>query len=159
SAVAARGGGEGRAATIEPPFVGRDDDLQLLKELFHTTVREGKPRLVTLNGVAGRGKSRLLWELEKYLDGVVDSVYLMTGRSPSYGDGVSYWALGEMLRGRAGITATDHPARARARERWPRCCAAGPASPRPMTRRRRGRASGRCSRGSFPTRRSGAGSS
>jgi len=113
--VVARRGGEGRAATIEPPFVGRDDDLQLLKELFHTTVREGKPRLVTLTGVAGIGKSRLLWELEKYLDGVVDSVYLMAGRSPSYGDGVSYWALGEMLRGRAGITETDDPATSRAR--------------------------------------------
>jgi len=113
--VVARRGGEGRAATIEPPFVGRDDDLQLLKELFHTTVREGKPRLVTLTGVAGIGKSRLLWELEKYLDGVVDGVYLMAGRSPSYGDGVSYWALGEMLRGRAGITETDDPATSRAR--------------------------------------------
>ena len=115
--VVARRGGEGRAATLEPPFVGRDDELQLLKELFHTTVREGKPRLVTLTGVAGIGKSRLLWELEKYLDGVVEGVYLLAGRSPSYGDGVSYWALGEMLRGRAGITETDDDFTSRARVR------------------------------------------
>jgi class 3 adenylate cyclase len=115
--VVARRGGEGRAVTLEPPFVGRDDELQLLKELFHTTVREGKPRLVTLSGVAGIGKSRLLWELEKYLDGVVETVYLMAGRSPSYGEGVSYWALGEMLRSRAGITETDDAATSRSRVR------------------------------------------
>jgi class 3 adenylate cyclase/tetratricopeptide (TPR) repeat protein len=117
TSVVARRGGEGRAATLEPPFVGRDDELQLLKELFHTTVREGKPRLVTLTGIAGIGKSRLLWELEKYLDGVVDQVYLLSGRSPSYGDGVSYWALAEMLRGRAGITESEDPGMSRDRVR------------------------------------------
>src|SRR4029078_2723957 len=110
-----RGGGGGRRR--EPPFVGRDDELQLLKQLFHTTVREGKPRLVTLSGVAGIRKRRLLWELEKYLDGVVETVYLMAGRSPSYGEGVSYWALGEMLRSRAGITETDDAATSRSRVR------------------------------------------
>src|SRR5436190_13444616 len=73
--VVAKRGGEGRAATLEPPFVGRDDELSQLKDLFHATARDGKSRLVTLSGVAGIGKSRLLWELEKYLDGVVDLVY------------------------------------------------------------------------------------
>ena len=107
TSVVARRGGAGRAATLEPPFVGRDDELQLLKDQFHTTAREGKPRLVTLSGIAGIGKSRLLWELEKYLDGVTQSVFLLSGRSPAYGEGISYWALAEMLRGRAGIAEAE----------------------------------------------------
>ena len=118
TSIVAKRGGVGRSATLEPPFVGRDDELELLKEQFHTTVREGKPRLVTLTGIAGIGKTRLLWELEKYLDGVTQSVFLMNGRSPAYGEGISYWALAEMLRGRAGIAETDESevARERARE-------------------------------------------
>ena len=107
TSVVAKRGGVGRSATLEPPFVGREDELELLKEQFHTTLREGKPRLVTLNGIAGIGKTRLLWELEKYLDGVTQSVFLMSGRSPAYGEGISYWALAEMLRGRAGIAESD----------------------------------------------------
>ena len=113
--VVARRGGEGRAAILEPPFVGRDDELQLLKDMLGATGREGKPRLVTITGVAGIGKSRLLWELEKYLDGVVENVFWHAGRSPSYGEGISYWALAEMVRSRSGITDTDDPATIRER--------------------------------------------
>jgi class 3 adenylate cyclase/tetratricopeptide (TPR) repeat protein len=111
--VVARRGGEGRSPIIEPPFVGRDDELQLLKDLFHATVREGKSRLVTVSGVAGIGKSRLLWEFEKYLDGVVVGVFWHAGRSPAYGEGISYWALVEMVRARCGILDTDDPTTAR----------------------------------------------
>jgi class 3 adenylate cyclase/predicted ATPase len=106
-AVVARRGGSGRAATLEPPFVGRDDELRLLKELFDATAREQKSRLVTVIGQAGIGKSRLAWEFEKYLDGVVDTAYWHEGRSPSYGEGISYWALAEMVRRRAGIAEGD----------------------------------------------------
>jgi class 3 adenylate cyclase/tetratricopeptide (TPR) repeat protein len=105
--VVARRGGGGRAATLEPPFVGRDDELRLLKELFDATAREQKSRLVTVIGQAGIGKSRLAWEFEKYLDGVVDTAYWHEGRSPSYGEGISYWALAEMVRRRAGIAEGD----------------------------------------------------
>jgi len=105
--VVARRGGSGRAATLEPPFVGRDDELRLLKELFDATAREQKSRLVTVIGQAGIGKSRLAWEFEKYLDGVVDTAYWHEGRSPSYGEGISYWALAEMVRRRAGIAEGD----------------------------------------------------
>jgi class 3 adenylate cyclase len=115
--VVAKRGGEGRASALEPPFVGRADELSQLKDLFHATGRDGKARLVTLSGVAGIGKSRLLWELEKYLDGVVGTVYWHGGRSPSYGEGISYWALAEMVRGRAGIAESDDPETARERIR------------------------------------------
>ena len=114
-AVVARRGGQGRAAALEPPFVGRDEELRLLKDQFHATAREGKPRLVTVVGQAGIGKSRLAWELEKYLDGVVETVLWHEGRSPSYGEGISYWALAEIVRGRAGIAESEDPNAARAK--------------------------------------------
>ena len=92
---------------MEPPFVGRTDELRFLKEQFHATGRERRARLVSLVGQAGIGKSRLAWELEKYLDGVVEQVWWHRGRSPSYGEGVTFWALGEMIRRRAGLAEGD----------------------------------------------------
>ncbi|MGH7418892.1 MAG: ATP-binding protein, partial [Candidatus Rokuibacteriota bacterium] len=60
-------------------------------------------------GQAGIGKSRLGWEFEKYIDGVTLTAYWHAGRSPSYGEGISFWALAEMIRERAGIAETDDP--------------------------------------------------
>ena len=105
--VVAEVGGRRRAGSLEAPFVGRDDELRLLKDLFHATGRERKLRLVSITGQAGIGKSRLAWEFEKYLDGVVDTVWWHHGRSPAYGEGITFWALGEMVRGRAGLVETD----------------------------------------------------
>ena len=47
--------------------------------------------------------SRLAWEFEKYLDGISETGYWHAGRSPAYGEGISFWALGEMVRERAQI--------------------------------------------------------
>jgi class 3 adenylate cyclase/tetratricopeptide (TPR) repeat protein len=105
--VIAERGGRARAETIEPPFVGRDAELTLLKDLFHATGREGRPRLVAVVGPAGIGKSRLGWELEKYVDGLVEGVWWHSGRSPSYGEDVAFWALGEMVRRRCGLAEDD----------------------------------------------------
>ena len=105
--VVADRGGARRPDAIEPPFVGRADELRFLKEQFHATGRDGRARLVSLVGQAGIGKSRLAWELEKYLDGVVDNVWWHRGRSPSYGEGVTFWALSEMFRRRAGLAEGD----------------------------------------------------
>ena len=102
-------GGAGRRDALEAPFVGRDEELRLLKELFHATVRENKPRLVTVIGQAGIGKSRLGWEFEKYIDGVTQTAYWHAGRSPSYGEGISFWALAEMVRERATIAEGEPP--------------------------------------------------
>ena len=114
----------------------------------------GKPRLVTSIGQAGIGKSRLAWELEKYLDGVVETIVWHEGRSPAYGEGISYWALAEMVRGRAGIAESDDPRR-RPRQARGRCSpswspdAGGAALDRaaPGRAARPGRAAGRDARG------------
>jgi class 3 adenylate cyclase/tetratricopeptide (TPR) repeat protein len=108
--VVAERGGRGRADRLEAPFVGRDSELRLLKDLFHATARERRVRLVSITGQGGVGKSRLAWELRKYADGVVDRVWWHEGRSPAYGEGITFWALGEMVRSRANLVETDDPA-------------------------------------------------
>ncbi len=95
--------------------MGRDDELRLLKDLFHATTREGRSRLVSVIGPAGIGKTRLAWEFLKYLDGLVEAVWWHEGRSPAYGEGVTFWALGEMVRRRAGLLETDDEATTRAK--------------------------------------------
>jgi class 3 adenylate cyclase/tetratricopeptide (TPR) repeat protein len=112
--VVADRGGANRMA-IEPPFVGRPEELRLLKDLLHATGREGKARVVSLTGIGGIGKSRLIWELQKYTDGLTETIYWHQGRCPSYGEGVTFWALGEMVRMRARIAETDEPEQARAK--------------------------------------------
>jgi class 3 adenylate cyclase/tetratricopeptide (TPR) repeat protein len=105
--VVAELGGRNRAGGLEAPFVGRDDDFALLKDLFRATARDKRPRLVSVLGPAGIGKSRLAWEFLKYIDGLVDDTYWHAGRSPSYGEGVTFWALGEMIRRRSGALESD----------------------------------------------------
>ncbi len=94
---------------IEPPFVGRTEELRLLKDLLHATGREAKVRVASVTGIGGIGKSRLSWELLKYIDGLTEDIYWHHGRCPAYGDGITFWALGEMVRMRAGIAETDPP--------------------------------------------------
>ena len=113
--VVAQRGGHGRADTLEAPFVGRDEELRQLKEQLHTVSRERRARLVSITGPGGIGKSRLVWELEKYIDGVSEAIYWHRGRSPSYGEGITFWALGEMVRRRAQLTEDDDEAATRER--------------------------------------------
>ena len=100
--VTAHGGGRGSGAH-DARFVGRVRQLRLLKEAFHASADERIPHLLSIVGAAGIGKSRLAWELGRYVEGLPDDVLLLRGRCPSYGDGLTYWALGEMIRMRCGI--------------------------------------------------------
>ncbi|MDP3984991.1 MAG: adenylate/guanylate cyclase domain-containing protein, partial [Acidimicrobiia bacterium] len=105
--VVAERGGRGRAEALEPPFVGRTDEFRLLKDLLASVGRDGRSRMVSMIGEAGIGKSRLIWEYLKYIDGLLETIHWHEGRSPAYGDGVTFWAVGEMIKSRAGIAATD----------------------------------------------------
>ena len=107
--VVAGRGGTLRAAGLEAPFTGRERELRLVKELFHTTAEERRARLVSVEGMGGIGKSRLAWEFEKYIDGLLEDVWWHRGRCPAYGEGVTYWALAEMVRMRAGILEGEPP--------------------------------------------------
>ncbi len=71
------------------------------------TAEEGRAQLVSIVGIAGIGKSRLAWEFEKHSDGLVREIWWHQGRCLSYGDGVAFWALAEMVRVRARITEDD----------------------------------------------------
>jgi class 3 adenylate cyclase len=107
--VVAAVGGAQRVDGLEAPFVGRDRDMRLVKELFHATLEEGRPRLVAVSGLPGVGKSRLGWEFFKYIDGISDLVRWHRGRCLSYGDGVAFWALAEMVRSRLDVLEGDDP--------------------------------------------------
>ncbi len=111
--VVAEIGGLNRAEGLEAPFVGRDDELRLLKDLFHATARDQRPRLVSVMGPAGIGKSRLAWEFLKYIGGLVEDTWWHSGRSPAYGQGITFWALGEMVRRRCGLLEGDDDATTR----------------------------------------------
>jgi class 3 adenylate cyclase/tetratricopeptide (TPR) repeat protein len=115
--VVALVGGALKSSGLEAPFVGRDRDFRLVKELFHAGADEGKAHLVSVGGIAGIGKSRLAWEFFKYIDGLADTVYWHRGRCLSYGDGVTYWALAEMVRMRAEIAEGEEPRSAAAKLR------------------------------------------
>src|SRR5213079_3740879 len=89
---------------LEAPFVGRDRELRQIKDLFHVCADERKAHLVSVTGIGGIGKSRLAWEFYKYFDGIAETVYWHRGRCLPYGEGVTYWALADMVRMRCLIS-------------------------------------------------------
>ncbi len=96
-------GGAQRIDGLEAPLTGRDAELRTVRELFHAAAGRWVPRLVLVSGPAGVGKSRLGWEFEKYADGLAERVWWHRGRCLSYGDGVAFWALAEIVRQRLSI--------------------------------------------------------
>jgi class 3 adenylate cyclase/tetratricopeptide (TPR) repeat protein len=113
--VAGLRGGWHRGGALEPPFGDREEELRLLKDALHNTGREKRSRLVALVGIAGIGKTRLAWEFEKYVDGITEPIYWHEGHSPAYGEGIALWALGDMVRRRAGLAGGENPVDARER--------------------------------------------
>jgi predicted ATPase/class 3 adenylate cyclase len=98
---------------VEPPFVNRDDELRLVRELLEGVRRDRQIRLVSIVAPAGIGKTRLVNQLARSDEGAS----WLFGRSPSYGEGLAFWPLGEMVRRRAGLAETDDPDETRARVR------------------------------------------
>jgi predicted ATPase/class 3 adenylate cyclase len=101
-----------KAAGLEAPFVGRARELRLIKDLFHVSAEERRAHLFSVTGIAGIGKSRLAWEFYKYFDGLAETIYWHRGRCLAYGEGVTYWAVADMVRMRARIAEDEDPASA-----------------------------------------------
>ncbi|MBA2360250.1 MAG: AAA family ATPase [Actinobacteria bacterium] len=95
------------AQEIRTALVGRKTELDLLIRTFERVREAREPQLVTLVGVPGIGKSRLVHELFRHLYADPDLTTWRQGRSLPYGEGVSYWALAEMVKAEAGILETD----------------------------------------------------
>src|ERR671913_321907 len=89
------------------PFVGRQVELDLLKGLFEQTMADRVVRLVTVVGEPGAGKSRFVGELAASADDRPELVIWRQGRCLPYGDGITFWALGEIVKAQAGILESD----------------------------------------------------
>jgi class 3 adenylate cyclase len=90
-------------------FVGRDHQLERLLGAYHASVAQRSPRLVTILGDAGVGKTRLARELWHRLPEQKPEPLRRTGRCLSYGTGTAYWALGEVLKEHLGLLESDAP--------------------------------------------------
>ena len=92
----------GRAA-----LVGRERERDMLSAALARARAEQEPQLVTLVGVPGIGKSRLVYELSRIVDDDPDLIVWRQGRSLPYGEGVAFWALGEIVKAQAGILESE----------------------------------------------------
>jgi class 3 adenylate cyclase len=95
------------------PFVGRESDLALLQATYERVVAQNEPHLVTLVGDPGIGKTRLVRELWAWIGSQDAQPLRRTGRCLPYGDAVTYWPLGEVLREHFGLLESDPPERLR----------------------------------------------
>src|SRR6185295_8503499 len=97
---------------LRTPLVGRERERGLLADALAHARQEQSPQLVTLVGVPGIGKSRLVAELFETLEADPELIAWRQGRCLPYGDGVTFWALGEMVKAHAGILESDSDAEA-----------------------------------------------
>ena len=98
--------GRERGPQRAAPLVGRDRELARLLAIFEGVLHDRDPALVTVLGAAGVGKSRLVAE---FLMSVADRAAVLRGRCLSYGEGISYWPLREIVTSAAGIAEDDTP--------------------------------------------------
>jgi class 3 adenylate cyclase/tetratricopeptide (TPR) repeat protein len=89
------------------PLVGRERERELLASALARAREEHQPQLVTLVGVPGVGKSRLVHELYRIVDEDPELIVWRQGRSLPYGQGVAFWALGEIVKAQAGILESE----------------------------------------------------
>jgi class 3 adenylate cyclase/tetratricopeptide (TPR) repeat protein len=92
---------------LRTPLVGRERERSLLADAFERARQEQSAQLVTLVGVPGIGKSRLVAELFQITDADEEIISWRQGRSLPYGERVSFWALGEIVKAHAGILESD----------------------------------------------------
>src|SRR5205807_1045078 len=85
---------------LDSPLVGRTKELAILNGAFESAESGQAAHIATVFGPPGAGKSRLLRE---FLNGIGDRAVFVHGRCLSYGEGITYWPLGEIVRGVCGI--------------------------------------------------------
>ena len=90
------------------PLIGREQERALLATALSRARSERQPQLVTLVGVPGVGKSRLVHELYRIVDEDPDLIVWRQGRSLPYGEGVAFWAIGEIVKAHAGILESEN---------------------------------------------------
>jgi class 3 adenylate cyclase/tetratricopeptide (TPR) repeat protein len=95
-------------------FVDREEDVDLLRGLARRMRRDGRGHVVTILGVAGVGKTRLVQEFHQY----AADAHILRGRALPYGGGVPYWALAEVIRDECGILFGDSSELARDKLRY-----------------------------------------
>jgi class 3 adenylate cyclase/tetratricopeptide (TPR) repeat protein len=95
--------------THDTLFIGREIDLALLKGIFDKAVAANSVQLVTVVGEPGLGKSRIVAELGAYIEARPDLVTWRQGRCLPYGEGITFWALGEIVKAHAGVLESDAP--------------------------------------------------
>jgi class 3 adenylate cyclase/tetratricopeptide (TPR) repeat protein len=96
-------------------LVGREQELDVLRDALRRVVQSRASQLLTLVGVPGIGKSRLLYELRQMVEADPELITWRQGRCLAYGDGITLWALGEIVKAQAGIHEQDPPAEAAAK--------------------------------------------
>jgi len=94
---------------LHQAFVGRADEMLTLERVYDEVENDREPRVITLLGDAGVGKTRLVREFWGRLGSRSPEPLRRTGRCLSYGDGVTYWPLGEVLKEHFGISESDTP--------------------------------------------------
>lgn len=94
----------GHARRRDVPLVGREPQRRLLLDAFDLVVAKRACRLVTVLGAAGVGKSRLV---DEALASIGERATVLRGRCLSYGEGITYWPVAEVVRQAAGIAHDD----------------------------------------------------
>src|SRR2546427_5985493 len=106
-----------RRKGMQVAMVGREQEVESLASLFHEAMDAKSPRLALISGPAGIGKSRLVREFLNLASARHPETTFLQGRCPSTGDGLTYWALGELLRRECQISLDDPAASAHDRLR------------------------------------------
>jgi tetratricopeptide (TPR) repeat protein len=88
-------------------LIGREREVDQLRAALTRGREEREPQLVTLVGEPGIGKSRLAAELLQIVEQLPELITWRQGRCLPYGEGISYWALGEMAKAQAGVLEND----------------------------------------------------
>jgi class 3 adenylate cyclase/DNA-binding winged helix-turn-helix (wHTH) protein len=96
---------------VAPVFVGRESELELLRATYHRVASGGRPSVVTVLGAAGVGKTRLVREFWDWLASQTPAPRRRVGRCLSYGKGITYRPLGDILREELGLLENDPPER------------------------------------------------